>query len=51
MTINQRLDLIEKMGQGTATQAESKKFLDRVEVEYNRLKGWTPSRRTCPRRR
>ncbi len=38
MTINQRLDLIEKMGQDTATQAESTKFLDRVEVEYNRLK-------------
>jgi hypothetical protein len=38
MTMTQRLDVIEKMGQGTATQAESKKFLDRVEVEYDRLK-------------
>ena len=38
MSINARLDLIEKMGQGTATQSESQVFLDRVESEYNRLK-------------
>jgi len=37
-TANQRLDLIEKMGQGTATAAESQAFLDRIESEYNRLK-------------
>jgi peptidoglycan hydrolase CwlO-like protein len=38
MSIKGRLDLIEKMGQGTATQAESQAFLARVESEYNRLK-------------
>lgn len=37
MTITGRLDLIEKMGQGKATAAESTKFLDRLESEYNRL--------------
>ncbi len=37
MQIPDRLDVIEKMGQGTATPEESKKFLDRVESEYNRL--------------
>jgi hypothetical protein len=34
---DQRLDLITRMGQGTATPAESKAFLDRLEVEYKRL--------------
>jgi predicted nucleic acid-binding Zn-ribbon protein len=38
MTVTQRLDLIEKMGQGSATEAESQAFLDRVEAEYTRLK-------------
>jgi hypothetical protein len=33
----QRLDMIEKMGQGKATAEESKAFLDRLESEYNRL--------------
>ncbi len=36
--VTQRLDLIEKMGQGKATASESQAFLDRIESEYNRLK-------------
>jgi len=38
MSTKARLDLIEKMGQGTATQADSQSLLDRVESEYKRLK-------------
>ncbi len=37
MSIKDRLDLIEKMGQGKASQAESAVLLQRVEAEYNRL--------------
>jgi hypothetical protein len=37
MSIEKRLDVIEKMGQKTATAAESQSFLDRLDVEYKRL--------------
>lgn len=37
MTTTGRLDVIEKMGQGKATPAESQAFLGRLESEYNRL--------------
>lgn len=37
ISIKGRLDLIEKMGQGKAGEAESEALLQRVEAEYNRL--------------
>jgi predicted nucleic acid-binding Zn-ribbon protein len=37
LTPKQRIDLIIKMGQGTADPAESKKLLDQIKIEYDRV--------------